>query len=313
MKKISLFFIFSQIVFFSPYLFAQTAKVVDIKGEVSVRKDISQPWQGLQLDMLLDKEAEVKTQKNSECTLAFDDELMNLLTVKENSQIKIANLKPGEILLPQGKVFSLIDNIENLEEFQIRTPTAIAGVRGTGWSVGFQSNIATVLCFEDMVYILGLDEKGNTTGRKDLASSFGLDIGSGGELGKVFALETSDLSAWNDFKASLENIKASQEEIISLASELRLALSDVFGKEEGFAAVSEFGLPLVGEINIPDQVSGGDITLTEPPSSPPPEVPPSGPFHRIIPVPYEDILGPYEISKPNKLNDVATCATCDQD
>lgn len=213
MRKLSLFFgIFALIILSASCVFAQIAKIVDVKGDVTVQKEASQPWEKAKVDMFLDKQAEIKTGKDSECTLTFDEELKNILTVKENSHIKIENLKPANIFLPEGRVFSIIDNIAKIEKFEIRTPTAIAGSRGTGSSVGFQESYTLVLCFLDTVYVQGLDEQGNTTGEKDLAGGFGINVGLGGEFGNIFELGASDIEDWDEFTSNIEEIREILEE-----------------------------------------------------------------------------------------------------
>ena len=58
------------------------------------------------------------------------------------------------------------------EKFEIRTPTAIAGPRGTGWIMGFIDDSTYVTCFEGKVYVIGLDEQGNTISKKDITEGF---------------------------------------------------------------------------------------------------------------------------------------------
>jgi hypothetical protein len=192
-------------------LFAQTVKVIDIAGKVEVKAGTATSWQKARVNMFLGKEAEIKTDKKSSCTLAFDEELKNILTINENSHIKIENLKPGGVFLPEGRVFSLIENMAKVEQFQIRTPTAIAGARGTGWETGYAGGSTSILCFEDTVHAQGLDENGNVTGETDLASGNGLDVGPGGSLGEPFALRDADYERWSDFTNNAGNLTGGSE------------------------------------------------------------------------------------------------------
>src|SRR3989338_1464525 len=118
MKKFRIFFIFFQILLFPACLFAQTAKVIDVKGAVLIKSGPSSAWEKARINILLDKDAEVRTREDSKCTLAFDEGLKNILTVEEKSHIKIENVKPGNILLPEGRVFTLIGNLARSEEFR---------------------------------------------------------------------------------------------------------------------------------------------------------------------------------------------------
>jgi hypothetical protein len=199
MKRVYVSFLFCAMLFFPICLFAQTAKVVDLKGKVQIKAGDAASWEKARLNMLLGKQAEVKTDKDSSCTLAFDEEMKNILTVNENSYIKIENLKPGKIFLPEGRVFSLIKNMAKVDQFQIRTPTAIAGARGTGWESRNHEGRSSFLCFEDTIHVEGVDNEGNVTGESDLGSGFGMDVGEGGMMGGQFGLKDTDYESWNSF------------------------------------------------------------------------------------------------------------------
>ena len=187
-----------------PLAFSQAAKIIDIKGDVRAREAGKVSWQKARIGMILASNSQVKTGAYSECTLAFDDELKNIVTIKESSQITIENIKPGRIFLPEGRVFTLIGELGYLEEFKIRTPTAAAGARGTGWSTGASPRGTDVKCFEDDVFVQGFDPQGNVTDEQGLFSGFGMGVGRDGGLGDPFGLSRGDLNEWRDFKDNAE-------------------------------------------------------------------------------------------------------------
>ncbi len=199
MKKYFLILILALLLLFPVCVFAQTAKIIDFKGEVMVKKNAVSDWQDAKKNLTLDKAAQVQTKAGAECTLAFDEDLKNIVTVKENSQIRIDSLKPGIVNLAQGRVFTLIKNLKQVEKFQIKTPTAVAGARATGWETGNNNGDSSVSCFEDTVYVQGLDANGNITDEEDLDSGFGLEVGAGGRLGDTFELGDDARAEWNDF------------------------------------------------------------------------------------------------------------------
>jgi len=206
MKRVLVCIILGFLVLLPLYAFAQTAKIVDLKGEVLVKRQANAEWQKAALNSLLGKDAEVMTKAGSECTLAFDEELKRILTLKENSHIKIENVSPGAVFLPEGRVFTLIQGLARQEKFQVRTPTAIAAARGTGWSDEYQNNNTLVSCFEDIVYVEGLDSSGNSTGGRDLSEGFGIDVGEGGTFGEQRALGDSDYREWNGFSNNVDTL-----------------------------------------------------------------------------------------------------------
>ena len=212
MKKCLLVLFFLQLLIM-PSLYAQLAKIIDASGNVQVKTEASSSWQKAKPNTYLKEDSEVKTGSASECTIAFDEELENMLTIKENSYIKIEDLRPGKIYMPKGRVFSLIDNLAKIEKFEIRTPTAIAGVRGTGDSVETGPGGTTVKCFSGKVSVQGLDKNGNLTDLLDLLAGVGIDVSPDGELGDFFELTDIDYNEWNAFLQRLADI------IISMGGE----------------------------------------------------------------------------------------------
>jgi hypothetical protein len=192
-------------------VFAQAAKIVDVGGKVTVKMDASSDWKKARVNMVLDKDAEIETKENSFCTLAFDEEQKNIVTLKQNSRIRIDSIKPGAVFLPQGRVFSLIKNLPKNEKFEVRTPTAVAGARGTGWVTQTDGDHVSEKCFDDVIYVQGLDPQGNITGETDLPQGSGMDV-QGGQLGSRYALGDDDYKEWNDFTGYLDDLQGGSGE-----------------------------------------------------------------------------------------------------
>ena len=207
MKKFGLFLIsfFLTVLILAP-AFGQIAKIVDVKGDVTVRKDANVSWQKAKPDMYLANEAEIRTGTSSECTLTFDEELDNMMTIKGDSHIKMEDVGGGKIYLPKGRVFSLIEDLAKLKDFQVRTPTAIAGVKGTGEEV-IVNGTTTVNCFEGKAYAQGLDKSGKKGSKKDITKGFGIIVFVGGGLGDIFDLDRGSWADWFDFRDFIRGIR----------------------------------------------------------------------------------------------------------
>lgn len=191
---------------FTTLSFAQGAKIMDTQGKVLIKKDAASDWQKAKLDMLLGKDAEIQTKEKSVCTLSFDAAMKNIVTIRENSHVKIENILPGKLYLPEGRVFAVIESLASEEKFQVRTPTAIAGARGTGWLTSFINNVTSALCFNDQIFVQGLDADGNPTGETNVSSGYGVEVGPAGLLGKIFALKDMDFKEWDDFMAYITEL-----------------------------------------------------------------------------------------------------------
>ena len=109
MKKI--FFIFVFCLLINIGLYAQVAKIIDVKGDVEFRKTSQSRYEKAKPDIYLNSSSGIKTSNNSECVIAFDEELENILTIKENSEITIESLKRGKDFMTRGRVISLIETL----------------------------------------------------------------------------------------------------------------------------------------------------------------------------------------------------------
>lgn len=195
------------VLMFCVSVFAQGATIIDVKGKVTLKRDATKAWEKAKRGMELGPNAELKTAKKSECVIAFDKALKNVMTIRQNSSLKLEKVLPVSVSLPQGKVFALIENLESIEDFRIKTPTAIAGVRGTGESVRSGNDGTQVLCFEGGILVQGLDNRGNPTGERDLSGGLGVSIGLDGNLGDTFEVPRSDLAQWSDVRGNIEGAR----------------------------------------------------------------------------------------------------------
>jgi hypothetical protein len=189
-------------------VWAQAAKIIEAEGDVSFRKAAGSAYEKAKPGLYLKSNAEVKTGANSQCTIAFDEGLKNILTIKENSTIAIEELRPAKVFMPRGKVFSLIEDLPELGKFEVRTPTAIAGVRGTGDSIETDGSNSGIKCFEGGLRVQGRNRRGRNTGSKDLFAGSGLWVSGDGALGDIFDLLAGDYKEWGDFKDMIAALRS---------------------------------------------------------------------------------------------------------
>jgi len=229
MKKLFLFLFLIQFLFCAQS-FGQIAKIIDTQGKVLVKEGFDIPWKDAKINMLLEKTAEIKTADSSECIIAFDEELENIMAIKSDSHIKLEDISPVKVFLPQGRVFSLIDDIVKIQDFQVRTPVAVAGVRGTGKSVEHKGNKTIVKCFKGKVNI-----KGQGGGQEGVGGGSGLEIIEG-LLQDIFGLTQEDYEEWDYFVNLIEELRAggkSWDEVADFLEDLRDDQRDDF-HDDGF-------------------------------------------------------------------------------
>jgi hypothetical protein len=207
MKRLFIF-LFMFCFLFTGLAFGQTAKIIKLEGSVEMKIGEADDWQAATIGTYLKKQAEIKTGKDSSCTLAFNKELDNLITIDQNSQLRLDELKPGELFLPEGRVFSIIDNLADLGEFKIKTPIAVAGVRGTGDSVESGKDGTTVKCFQGRVYVAS---SAGPQGQA-LSGGSGIKVSPTGQLGNIFGLSEDDWRTWQRFTSGINNLRGGPQQ-----------------------------------------------------------------------------------------------------
>ena len=211
MKRLLVFVFFVCFCAVATTAWALSATITKVAGDVSVRNDFVAPWKQAKADMRLAVNAEIKTGAGAQCTLTFDDDLKNVITVKENTLIKIASLLPVKLDLSKGRVFALVEDLKKVQSFKIQTPTAIAGVLGTGESVGSQDQGSQVMCFDGGVGVQGLDNQGNPTGSQNIFDGSGIDTDQNGALGNPFEIPGDALGEWDGFRGDVAGARAGVE------------------------------------------------------------------------------------------------------
>jgi hypothetical protein len=95
--------------------------------------------------------------------LSFDKRSRNTVRIEGNSILRLTRILPTSIDLKNGKLYALLDNTYADRRFQVRTPTAIAAVRGTHYQVNVKSGMTEVITYQGQVKVSGRDDGGKAT------------------------------------------------------------------------------------------------------------------------------------------------------
>lgn len=196
--------------FLTSFVSAQEAEIISIEGKVYVRDHSSLKWQKANVGQFLKAEAEVKTVGNGKCVIVFDQNRDSSVTIHSKTNIKIEEVWPGSVFLTNGRVFTLIKNLEKIGDFKIKTPTVVTGARGTGWITDFHDGVTSVSVFEDNVFIAGLDEKGTVVSEVNIQENFQTVISTGGEITEAERVSEIEIQQW---QAEANVIEKLREEI----------------------------------------------------------------------------------------------------
>ncbi len=112
-----------------------SVEILRISGRVTVLISGETDWRDVKEAMLLHAGDSIKTYDNSFAEIAFNAQKSNVIKVQPCTYVILRLGKSQKIELMNGELLSLIRNLPNHSTFEIRTPTAICGVRGTKYKV----------------------------------------------------------------------------------------------------------------------------------------------------------------------------------
>lgn len=144
------------------------AKVISIKGKawlVSKSDAKTEVKSELKKDAVLQSGDSLSTENEGEVILLVGEKEAALL-LKKNSKLKILTSNPSdwEIRLDEGMLLSNVRPQENTKrKFQVRTPVAVMGVRGTTFFVKQEPGKSAFLCTCDG--IISVDNKAIILGK----------------------------------------------------------------------------------------------------------------------------------------------------
>lgn len=138
-------FLFS-IFFFILYvsLYANEGKVIKLKGKVTVKRAETELI--LQKDTVLKIGDILQTDKGGFAKVSFLD---HTLYVFSNSQLTLtADKKKEKIQIEQkkGSSWYKVSPLLKKQSFSVKTPSAVAGVRGTGFIVSVMNDLVSSVC-----------------------------------------------------------------------------------------------------------------------------------------------------------------------
>ena len=197
-KKIMFFVLAAFLFSFTLPAAAPVAKVVGFEGKVSLTRDGKDIL--LAEGVSLYEGDKISTAKEASCNVSFDESLNKVVTIEENSVITISVKKLNGLYLASGKVFSLVKKLGKGEKFEVYTPVAVCGVRGTGFSVEHSGGFSRISGYEGIPYVGGIDTKGKIIGLRNLRHGFFTVVKQFQRPANPVRLSYAQRRAWNKWK-----------------------------------------------------------------------------------------------------------------
>lgn len=126
----------------------RTGEIVDIAGEVDIKKAGEDFWRRASIGLLLSQYDMVKTREGAKVDIEFakKDGKYFKIRLQDNSRLSFTKLESDtkttmeDILLDLaiGDVLIKADKLYSKSKFRVRTPTSMIGIRGTSFEVIYE-------------------------------------------------------------------------------------------------------------------------------------------------------------------------------
>ena len=188
--------------FIEPAHSQDSARVVFAKGAPKIMKAGTLEWSDCKPETAIDNGDRIRTLADEAVEIFFLQNNRNIIRVDESSDIVIKNGSPPYFIeLSSGSLLSLVRKLPADSKFEVRTPVATCGVRGTGWRSRTDGTRATFETFEKTVYIKGIDESGKEMeGELLVESGWKVDIEKFERPSRIEKLLNNDFERWGEWK-----------------------------------------------------------------------------------------------------------------
>lgn len=147
------------------------ARVFNVKGDVRILKKGTEDWTKLKKERVIEVGDQILTGKDSFVEIVYDQFFLNIARIDEKTKAEFRTIEPTDLHLEDGSIFSALDGLSKGDAYQISTPTAVAGVRGTHFNVDFDAatrifNAATIPDLNDhqsQVFVNPIEVTGSTS------------------------------------------------------------------------------------------------------------------------------------------------------
>jgi ferric-dicitrate binding protein FerR (iron transport regulator) len=181
-------------------------KIITVRGKAQVLKAGEGDWQKAKKNLYLKSGDSVKTSADASVDIAFDNLKHGVVSVRENSHVVIRLVGNEKIELLDGEVFALVRKLPAGSSFEIRTPTAVCGARGTGFGAKGNKKGTTVSSYEDSAYASGKNKDGSKKDEKDIPEGYESFVGlfkSPSAFKKIADMKYAQWDEWRDLFSRL--------------------------------------------------------------------------------------------------------------
>ncbi|MBF0486347.1 MAG: FecR domain-containing protein [Candidatus Omnitrophica bacterium] len=188
------------------------ARIVRIQGNVAIERADMTIFPGV--GALLNPQDRVRTGEGAFVEIAYDDALKDVMRIGANSRVVFESArieKMTMLFMDKGEIKVKLDSLEKGSTFKVRTPVAIAGVRGTAFGVHLDHTQAQITDYESRIFVKGLTED-HLEMRDELLLNSGwkVQVAQFERPANVQMLSVGELSEWKAWLAEIDSLSKAQ-------------------------------------------------------------------------------------------------------
>ncbi len=132
---------------------AQDVELISHSGTVEVLLKDADEYSEVEEGMLFSSGDKIRTGDSSSAELSFNSANTNVVRLEDNTEVKVSLSADEKLEMAVGEVFSSVGELSEDSAFEIRTPTAVSGARGTEWVTKVSDEGTEVEAVNDVPYV----------------------------------------------------------------------------------------------------------------------------------------------------------------
>jgi len=198
-----LLYIITTVIFIFSFSYAYQNKVemVSVNGAVKILPKGKAEWINAGIGMVLRQGDKIKTGPGSGCSLFFDKNGNNAVGIDENSEVIVILEKDEKIEIIDASIYMMLTAIPKNSKFEIKTPTAVCGARGTGMGVKGNKENTEAAAYKSTIYVK--NAKGEELTVKE---GFKRNIDKLGKISDEIIARAEEISRFNSWRDDVDKI-----------------------------------------------------------------------------------------------------------
>jgi len=109
----------------------QQVSISHIAGDVKILRTGTSEWASAEENAVLQVGDQIKTGIGASLDIVYDESVLNVVHVGENTLLEFTSIEPTYIHLMDGSIFNSLEALPEDQPYQVSTETAVSAIRGT--------------------------------------------------------------------------------------------------------------------------------------------------------------------------------------